>query len=106
MRKLKVKEFDLFGTKYTLEQVDKIETDEKDVFIAGMTNTVTNQVWLSKYDSKGQPMDTSEYKITLLHELIHAILREGQYHNASSDEPMVEWVARCLKSLIDQKVIK
>lgn len=46
-------------------------------------------------------MDKSDAKITLLHELIHAILDEGQYSNASNDEPMVEWLARCLKSLMD-----
>ena len=46
-------------------------------------------------------MDKSEAKITLLHELIHAILDEGQYHNSSENEPMVEWLARCLKSLMD-----
>lgn len=46
-------------------------------------------------------MDKSDAKITLIHELIHAILDEGQYGNASNDEPMVEWLARCLKSLMD-----
>lgn len=46
-------------------------------------------------------MDKSEAKITLIHELIHAILDEGQYHGSSADEPMVEWLARCLKSLKD-----
>jgi len=46
-------------------------------------------------------MSKSETKITLLHELLHAILDEGQYFAQSEDEPMVEWLARCLKSLMD-----
>lgn len=46
-------------------------------------------------------MDKNDAKIALIHELIHAILEEGQYSDPSSDEPMVEWLARSIKSLID-----
>lgn len=33
--KLKDKEFDIFGTKYTLEYVDKIESEDEGTFIMG-----------------------------------------------------------------------
>ena len=46
-------------------------------------------------------MSKDDMKLTLLHELIHAVLDEGQYGNVSADEPMVEWLARCIKSLLD-----
>ena len=41
----------------------------------------------------------------LIHECIHAILDEGQFFDESSNEPLVEWLARCIYSLKKQKVI-
>lgn len=102
---MKSKEFDLLGTKYTIQYIDKIETEEEGLFRSGSTNPAAHRITLARLDFDGKPMDKSEAKITLLHELIHAILDEGQYHNSSENEPMVEWLARCLKSLMDQKVI-
>lgn len=102
---MKKKEFDLLGIKYTIQYIDKIETEEENLFRSGTTNPAAHRITLAKLDFDGNPMSKSEAKITLLHELIHAILDEGQYHSSSNDEPMVEWLARCLNSLIDQKII-
>ena len=102
---MRKKEFDLLGTKYTIQYKDKIEVEDESLFRVGTTSSAAHRITLAKLDYDGKPMDKSEAKITLIHELIHAILNEGQYHDASSDEPMVEWLARCLKSLLDQKII-
>lgn len=102
---MKKKEFDLLGTKYTIQYVDKIEVEEEGIFRSGSTNPAAHRITLAKLDFDGKPMDKSEAKITFIHELIHAILDEGQYSTQSADEPMVEWIARCLKSLMDQKII-
>jgi len=51
-------------------------------------------------------MPDEEIQITKLHELIHCILGTGMYGEASSDEPMVEWLARSIYSLVKQGVIK
>ena len=67
----------------------------------GTTNTAANEIHIARSDFYGNPVDSSEHKITLIHELIHAILNEGQYLSSSGDEPMVEWLARCIKSLMD-----
>lgn len=102
---MKSKEFDLLGTKYTIQYIDKIEIEEEGVFRSGSTNPTAHRIALARLDFDGKPMDKSEAKITLLHELIHAILDEGQYRGSSGDEPMVEWLARCLHSLRNQKII-
>jgi hypothetical protein len=34
-----------------------------------------------------------------MHEIVHAILDEGQYGEISSNEPLVEWLAKCLIQL-------
>lgn len=104
--KLKDKEFEIFGSKYRLEYVDEIETEKEGSFVTGRTNSATNVIYISRYDADGKPVDPSEHKITLLHELIHAILDEGQYLSSSGDEPLVEWLARCINSLLKQKIIQ
>lgn len=103
--KCKDKEFEIFGTKYTIQYVNKIDTENENIFRSGSANVAAHKITLAKLNYNGEPMDKSEAKITLLHELVHAILDEGQYCNSSGDEPMVEWIARCLKSLMDQKII-
>lgn len=103
--KLKDKEFDLLGTRYKLIYEDKIPSLIEGNFTMGVTNTGANEIHIATQDYHGNPVDSSEHKITLIHELLHAILDEGQYNDASGDEPMIEWLARCLKSLMDQKII-
>lgn len=103
--KFKDKEFEIFGTKYTISHIDKIESEDEGKFTSGQTNPAAKWIRIAKLDYDGKPVESDSYKVTLLHELIHAILDEGQYQNSSSDEPLVEWLARCLKSLIDQKII-
>lgn len=44
-------------------------------------------------------------KLTFLHELMHVILSTGQYNNCNNDEPLVEWLARCIYSLKNQNII-
>lgn len=103
--KYKDKEFDLFGTRFKLTHVDKIETENKEIFTSGSTNSAAHEIKIALKDYNGNIVDSNDYTITLLHELIHAILDQGQYSSCSSDEPLVEWLARCLKSLKDQKII-
>lgn len=102
---MKNKEFDLLGVKYAIQYVDKIDTGDKHIFRFGSTNVASHKITLARLNYEGQPINKSDAEITLLHELIHAILDEGQYNNASNDEPMVEWLARCLHSLRNQKII-
>ena len=41
-------------------------------------------------------------KLTLLHEIMHAICGTGQYNDYSNDEPFIEWLANCIYSLKEQ----
>ena len=46
-----------------------------------------------------------EIYITLVHEIIHAVLDTGQYLEESQKEPLVEWLARCIISLLKQDIL-
>ena len=102
---MKNKKFEIFGSEYTIEYVDKLEPTSENVFTEGRCNSSAKLIQIATKNIKGEPVKPGELKICLLHELFHAILDEGQYAGASADEPMVEWMARCIKSLRDQKII-
>jgi hypothetical protein len=62
-------------------------------------------IGVSVKNKKGNDLPSNEIEISILHELIHSILRTGQYINTNNDEPMVEFLARSLYSLIKQGII-
>lgn len=95
----------IFNASYKLRFVDEIESEEGGEWAYGTCNSAANIITIATKGIDGKPLKDDVLKVTLLHELIHAILNEGQYRNSSSDEPQVEWLAKCLKHLIDQQVI-
>jgi hypothetical protein len=105
MKKYQDKEFDLFGVKWTIKYVYTLEETEEDNFLFGMSQVDRATIRIALLDSKGKPLSDDNIRITLLHELTHAILSSGGYEHSTHDEPMVEWIARNINSLIKQKVI-
>lgn len=95
----------IFNSTYKLLYVNEIESEDPDRTIKGETDGDLKTIKIRLLNREGKPVPKKELEITLLHELFHAILDEGQYLNNSMDEPLVEWLARCTKHLIDQKII-
>ena len=95
----------IFTSKYKLQFVDKIEAENQEDFAFGNCNSARSIIKVSTKGPDGKPLSDDIIKQSLLHELIHAILNEGQYLAYSDDEPLVEWLAKCIKHLIDQKLI-
>ena len=100
------KEFEIFGSKWTVEYPDVILTDNPNEYCFGRTLYSTRTIQIAKKDNDGNIFPKEELKLTFLHELMHAVLGTGQYNNYSQDEPLVEWLARCIDSLCKQKVLK
>lgn len=90
---------DIFGSKWKLKFVDKIDLED-DSNSDGITDANKRLIAISTNQSD------NEIIITLLHELIHAILDTDQYLNSSQNDPMVEFVARSLYSLTKQRLIQ
>ena len=98
------KSFNIFGTKYRIKFMDNV-LDEEGNWTYGKIDTYSKEIQVSIKLSNGKDMRENEILITLYHEIIHAILLTGQYVNSSSDEPLVEWLARCILSLKNQKIL-
>lgn len=95
--------FKIFNTTWTVSFIDNFNKEVKeDELKLGDTNNETKQIRIATKTTDGNILPENNIKLTLLHEIIHAILDTGQYCNASSDEPLVEWLANCLYSLKEQ----
>lgn len=98
------KKIDIFGTKYTIKYVKEV-VDRDDCWIYGHTDSINKVIRISTTLPNGKPVQKEELEFTLLHEVLHALLLSGQYINSSNDEPLVEWLARCIHSLKKQNVL-
>lgn len=98
------KTINIFGTTYTIEYVDKIDIEEPN-FRFGEESSADHTIKIAlKYNEAGD-IEKSELDKNLIHEIIHAILDEGQYFQESNNEPLVEWLARCIYNILKQNII-
>lgn len=97
IQKLHNKKIDIFGTKYTIKIVDRIE--DENGYYRGMTYHDKCIIELARYADNIRIRD-NEIIETLLHEINNAILATGQYLNFNDDEPLVERIARLLCNIV------
>jgi hypothetical protein len=95
--------FKMMGDTWKVKFVDNILLEEGESiasFYWGQTHTDTKEIYISKKYQNGKNIPSREIGITLLHELVHAIFSTGCYHASNTDEPLVEFTARCLKDIL------
>lgn len=105
-KKYKDFSFDLFGTRWQVKFVDKVEIKDSapDRFYFGHSDSIHSLIRIAVKDYEGKPLNENIIKLTLFHEVVHAIFDGGNYTASCDDEPLVEWTAKCIMSLIKQKV--
>lgn len=99
-----MKKFKLFNTTWTIKIVDVIETGEPSVYQFGSCDGISHTITIAKKVG-GVQQNEREMKLTLIHEILHAILQTGQY-SEHSNEPLVEWEANCIYALLEQKILQ
>lgn len=104
MKTIKQKRIKIFNTTYTIKYIDKIENNENK-FVFGRTNAIDKHIYIVTKNDNNKKLSNVEIKTTLYHELIHAILSEGAYKKESDNEPLVEWIAKCLVQLNTNNII-
>lgn len=104
---MKEKKLSIMGTPYTVEYLEKVkkENQEEGIISEGLCDSSNRSIKVATKRPDGKDFPKEEIEKNFLHELFHAILDEGQYLEESSNEPMVEWLARCTRDLIRQKVL-
>lgn len=101
--------FDLFGSTWNVTFVGESplnKNKEEGTCNLGWADDTHNTILIATLDNEGKPLSEEQIKITMWHELFHAILGTGQYLQTNQDEPLVEWMGRCMRSLTKQKVFE
>jgi hypothetical protein len=104
MSKIKDFKFKLFGSTYSVSFVDVITLPNCEGFLYGYCDNICRSIKIATKDSDGKPFPIEEIKISLFHEISHAVLNTGGYVTEGSNEQLVEWLGRCMNSLLEQKV--
>ena len=105
--KFKDFEFELFGTKWLVKFVDRvcIENADPNKFYFGHCDSIHNVIQVTTKDLNGGPIPDDTIVLSLVHEMIHSVFDGGGYINTNEDEPLVEWTAKCVISLLKQKAL-
>lgn len=101
----KNRKFKIFDSTWNIKFEDKYFKADEGGTLLGETDPNTRTIRISLRDINGNPYKKDNIRVTVLHELFHAIFLEGQYLNEYNDEPIVEWSAKCINSLLNQHVI-
>ena len=105
-RKVEQKKFKVFGEPWKIQWTKCIVCpNNPEMWRFGETNNATHTIRISQESVEGIPVPERTQELTKMHELVHVILDEGQYLEESQNEPLVEWIAKCLVSLKEQNVL-
>ena len=95
--------FTIFNTTWTVSFIDNFKNETKEgEFKFGDTNYELNKIRIATKTKEGKLLAEKTIKLTVLHEIMHAICGTGQYNAYSEDEPFIEWLANCIYSLKQQ----
>ena len=95
--------FKIFNYTWTVNFIDNFKEETKEgEFKFGDTNYELNKIRIATKTKEGQPLAEKTIKLTVLHEIMHAICGVGQYNTYSEDEPFIEWLANCIYSIKEQ----
>lgn len=99
----------LLGVKYSVKFMDTVldkDPDGTEISVWGLCNHDKRSIYIATKNSEMKPRSRDEIRITLIHEILHAICTSYQYFNASSDEPFIEIMARSINSMINSDLLK
>ena len=95
--------FTIFNTTWTVSFIDNFKNETKEgEFKFGDTNYELNKIRIATKTKEGQLLAEKTIKLTVLHEIMHAICGVGQCNDYSNDEPFIVWLANCIYSIREQ----
>ena len=109
MEEYKVKTFNLFGEVWKAIPVKgliKETVNGEERAYCGMTYHSQRKVEYCICDDGGKPFTKDTIRITLFHELMHAMFGCGQYWDENDNEKLVEWCAKCLNEIFKKGIVK
>lgn len=100
MKVIKQNTFKFLDIEYIIEYVDQIPDENNKIIYCKIDYSECKILISTKLNGNDIPLITQER--TLYHELFHLILDEGQYNDCSTDEPLIECLAKGLYELVNK----
>lgn len=104
---MKGRKFNLFGSTYLLKIVEVIPQSDADkqncIWHLGVSDCCKGTITIAMKQWDGTPVTDEIQKLSLYHELTHAIIHCGQFFSLES-ENLAEWIARCLYKTLPQLI--
>ena len=102
---IKNRQIKIGNSKWKIKLEESMLSEDKEIFYFGLSDFIHKEIKLSTKLSDNKIMDKDTLQETYYHEIIHSILNEGQYKGESDNEPLVEWIAKCLLQLKKQNAL-
>ena len=101
---LKNRKIKIGNSTWKVKILDKVNKDEENYWL-GSSNSLYKTIEVSTKYPDNTDLEYITKLETYYHEIIHSIFSEGQYLDEEKNEPLVEWVAKCLAQLKLQDAI-
>ena len=101
---LKNRKIKIGNSTWKVKILDKVNKDEENYWL-GSSNSLYKTIEVSTKYPDNTDLEYITKLETYYHEIIHSIFSEGQYFDEEKNEPLVEWVAKCLAQLKLQDAI-
>lgn len=85
---------------YQVKYIDSAYVDGNWVY--GKCDSGRKTIYISLKDIDGRSLKQYDIKLTLMHELLHAIYDNCCFYDISGNESAIEWAAKCLVQLDKQ----
>lgn len=102
---MKDRKIKIDGVPYQVKYVDHIECDNPEHYCFGKNNNIYKHILVNTKRPDGTNNTELDMELTYLHELVHAILNQGQYWNEFDNEAFVEYMAKRLYELKKQNAL-
>ena len=99
---IKNRQIKIGNSKWKIKLEESMLSEDKESFYFGMSNAIYKEIKLSTKLPDNTKVNNDSLQETYYHEILHSILNEGQYKEESDNEPLIEWIAKCLLQLKKQ----
>ena len=102
---IKNRQIKIGNSRWKVKLEESMLGEDGESFYFGISNATYKEIKLSTKLPDNTKIKDDSLQETYYHEILHSILNEGQYNEESDNEPLVEWIAKCLLQLKKQNAL-
>lgn len=102
---IKNRQIKIGNSRWKVKLEESMLGEDGESFYFGTSDATYKEIKLSTKLPDNTKINNDSLQETYYHEILHSILNEGQYNEESDNEPLVEWIAKCLLQLKKQNAL-